>query len=250
VELIVGDTSGIQDLLACHEIAVPHVAASDKIQPTVVALVQDALEQGDVAVLIPGTSVSPPGPSQTIIRFALERGFPVTPVPGPSLPLTALIVSGLPADSFLYLGSLPQEPNARRRLLATVATERRTLVALGSPGNQLGLLSELHAALGDRPLAVVASGQQIEDTWRGTIAGALAHLSHLPVGDPCALVIGGSWEKAALWGEDHLRAEIHSCLDQGLGAKETSRRLAAESRWPRREIYRLAVEIGRLHASE
>jgi 16S rRNA (cytidine1402-2'-O)-methyltransferase len=185
--------------------------------------------------------------SQTVVQTALEQGFPVVPVPGPSLPLKALIASGLPADSFVYLGRLPQSVAARRQLLASVVTERRSLVALEAQQHLPGLLSELHEVLGDRPLAVVASSQHHDDTWRGTIAQASEHLSLLPGTDPCVLVVGGFREKAAPWDEDRLQAEIRSWLDQGLGAKETSRALAIESGWPRREIYRLAVESGSFH---
>jgi 16S rRNA (cytidine1402-2'-O)-methyltransferase len=153
----------------------------------------------------------------------------------------------LPADSFVYLGRLPQPPTARRHLLASVIVERRTLVALESLQRLPDTLSELYEVLGDRSLVVVASGQRPEDIWRVTLAQALEHLPIQPATDPCVLVIGGSPKKAALWDEDHLRAEIQARLDQGLGAKETSRELVVESGWPRREIYRLAVEAGRFH---
>ena len=80
--------------------------------------------------------------------------------------------------------------------------------------------------------------------WRGTVSEATA----LP--DPtapswtgrCVLVIGGAGKWVERWDEDVVRAEVQVLLQQGLGVKEVSRRLAAESGWARREVYRLALE--------
>jgi len=245
--LVVSNNPDDLGLLAYHAIAVPHATLSDLGQPAAIGRILDSLEDADVAILCTGASLGPSGPSQVVIRAAIERRFSVVPVPGPTLPLTALVISGLPAGSFVYLGQLPRQPAARRDLLASIAAERRTLVVLESPEHFPGLLSELHETLGDRLLAVTSSDQHPAGTWRGTIAGASDCLSDQPAEAPLVLVIGGARDNVELWDEEHLRAELQICRDQGLGAKETSRQLAAESGWPRREIYRLSVEAGRFH---
>jgi len=61
---------------------------------------------------------------------------------------------------------------------------------------------------------------------------------------PHILVIGGASHQPARWTEDRLCAEIRARLDQGLDVRQTARQLAAESGWPRRAIYRLAVQAG------
>ena len=81
-----------------------------------------ALETLDVAVLCHGQSLTPSVPALALIRAAIEYGFPVRSVPGPALPVTALVLSGLPADSFVYLGELPLGAEDRRRLLSLVAS--------------------------------------------------------------------------------------------------------------------------------
>ena len=206
-----------------------------------------ALAVEDVVVLSEGWLPAPSVSVRVLIQLALKRGSPVVPLPGPSLPVTALAVSGLPADSFVYLGVLPQEPDALTELLASVAGERRTLVALESPNRRPHLRAELHGALGDRPLALVTltelGTEVIERRWPSE--------AHVPVLDepgqgPCVLVIGGAREQATRWNEDRLRMETQACLDRGLGAREASRQLAIESGWPRREIYRLATQAIRL----
>jgi 16S rRNA (cytidine1402-2'-O)-methyltransferase len=172
-----------------------------------------ALEAGDVALLLNAGAPGPSGPELALIRAAIERGWPVVPIPGPALSLTALVLSGLPADSFVYLGE-------RHDLLRDMIGERRTLVLAVSPDQVDSLLAELRDILGERPLAQ----------------------------RPGVLVVGGAQDEPVRWDEARLRAEIHQALRRGLRVKETSQRLAEESGWPRREVYQLAVDLARSRA--
>ena len=222
-------------LLAHHGIQAPVVAAENT--GTLLA----ALDQADVCLLAEGWS---PGPSRSgldAIRTAVERGFPVVPVPGPALPLAALVVSGLPAGSFVYLGQPASDRSAWRRLLEQVATEPRTLVSTTAPDDLDRILAELHAAWGERLLAITTATEQgLETLWRGSLGHAP---SALPATHPCVLVIGGASEPSPPWDPERVRAELKARLERGLGAKESSRQLAAESGWPRRKLYRLAVDL-------
>jgi 16S rRNA (cytidine1402-2'-O)-methyltransferase len=169
----------------------------------------------------------------------VAREIRVLAVPGPSFPVAALVISGLPADSFVYLHRLPQEAEARRALLHAVSDQRRTLVVLDA----LDSLPELYQAFGDRELAVVASfekGAQV--AWRGTLSLAIEEFADRVIGCPCALVVGGAPE-AARWDEEKVRQQIQALQDQGYGAKAISQQLAAESGWPRRQVYQLALSV-------
>jgi 16S rRNA (cytidine1402-2'-O)-methyltransferase len=245
VDLIVAeDVDQAQRLLAHHGFVTPLASGPEYGQAADVALVLEALERGDAALLTAGWSPGPSEASARLVAIAVERGFPAVPVPGPVLPVTALVVSGLPADSFVYLGELPQQPSARRSLLASIAGERRTLIVRETPQRLPETLAELRAALGGRPLAVVeASGEPGGTIWRGTLNGADDPLLDRPGRGPLALIVGGAREEAAPWDEDRLAGEIRAGLGRGLRASEISRQLAVESGWPRREIYRRAVKM-------
>jgi 16S rRNA (cytidine1402-2'-O)-methyltransferase len=205
----------------------------------------DTLAEGNVAYLCPGLSPSLSESASRLIRGALERRYPVVPAPGPSFPITALVISGLPADSFVFLGELPHEPTARSELLAAVSFEPRTVLAL-APGTLLpAALADLHSTLGDRPLVLVASstvGAQV--VWRGRVEGAAGGLGEAALPGTYVLVIGGAPAGTARWDEDRLRSEIQSLQVAGLGAKQISQRLAGDSGWSRREVYGLSVELG------
>ncbi len=236
VLVVADDVDHAQRLLAGHGLDTP-LLASTNADPSL-----SALDGGDVAVLLEGWLPSPTGPSFQLVRAAVEGGFAVVPVPGPCLPLTALVVSGLPADSFVFLGELPPEPAPRHDLMASVAAERRTLVALASPHPLPELLSDLRGLFAERPLAVVtASGGATGVAWRGTLGDVPEEALVEPGSGPCVLVIGGARERAERWDEERLRAEVQRCLEQGLTAREIGPALAAESGWPRRAVYRLAA---------
>jgi len=239
------DVPSARHLLAHHDISTPLVAVTCRDD------LLAALETGDVALFSEGRGSGPSGPNLALIRAAIERGFPVVPVPGPDLALTALVIAGLPADSFVCLGDLPAQTPARRNLLASLANERRTLVALESPARLPAALADLRDALGDRPLVVVAAAEQgVGTIWQGTVAEAPECPFDRSLQAPWVLVVGGARECVTRWDEERLRAGIRSSLEQGLGAREIGRQLASESGWRRREIYRLAVEIARFPPDE
>lgn len=227
------DPSSVQPLLDQLGVTTPLVSTA----PADGAL--DALAMGDVVLLLEGTASSPPPAAQAVIEAALARGHPVLSLPGPTLPVTALVASGLPADSFVYLGLMPEQPSERSELIACVASEQRTLVAVAQGESLPQLLAELCAALGDRPMAVLALGDA--QVRRGRLAHGLDAWRESTPRGPCGLVIGGASGQITRWDEGRLRMEIGLRLDRGAEAKEIARQLASESGWARREIYRLAV---------
>lgn len=246
VSLIVAvDPRGARRLLSGYKTPGPVALVSS------IASITSTLDTSDAALLLEDWLSCPSASEMAVIQAAIEGGHRVVPLPGPSLPIASLVASGIPADSLVYLGELPQLPAARRGLLSQVAGEHRTLLALGSLPTLKAVLTDLFGMLGDRPLAMVAvSDRGLNEMWRGTLQQALEPAAKLPQRGRCVLVIGGAREAAAYWDEERLRAGIRTYLTRGLGVKETSRQLAAESGWPRREVYDLAVEIDRFPAGD
>ena len=164
------------------------------------------------------------------------------PVPGPTLSLLALVISGLPADSFVYLGALPGDAEAREALLRSVASERRTLVIVAAEGELASLVTGLHSALGNRPVAIVPASSGGGAVWRGDLASLRDAPEPLPAASDCAMVVGGATEEPATWDEAQLATEIDRRVARGEGAREISQALTKVSGWSRREIYRRATE--------
>ena len=179
-------------------------------------------------------------PGFELVRAAIERGFPVVPIPGPSAPVAALVVSGLPTDSFLYLGFLPRRASQRRRALAEAAEERRTLVVFEVPQRLRESLADIEAELGDRPMAACRELTKLhEEVWRGTVSQAREHFGEEEPRGEFTLVIGGAPEEP--WDEARVRASFEELLEQGLSRSAAARRVAADSGWPRRDVYALGL---------
>ena len=236
--LVVADDQGsAQALLDCHGIATTTSLISENGH-------LDALAEGDVAYLFSWLSPAVPGAGHWLIKAALDGGYPVAPVPGPSLLITALVLSGLPADSFVYLGELPQDPVERGELLVATGMEPSTLLALVPHALLRLVLTDLHNAFGDRPVVLVASSSTgARVLWRGRLGENAAVSDQVVLPGALVLVLGGAPVGLGRWDEGRLHAEIQDLLVEGLRAKEISQQLAGASGWPRREIYRLTVEL-------
>jgi len=237
------DTRRARILAQRYEIETPVTSYFEGNKLAKLEQVLDALEAGDVALIseagMPGLS----DPGYELICAAIERGYPVVPVPGPSAPATALVVSGLPSDSFLYLGFLPRRQNERRKLLAEVASERRTLITFEAPHRLRKSLADFEAVLGDRPLAVCRELTKLhEEIWRGSVAGARAHFAEVEPRGEFTLVIGGAPEEHERWDEERVRAALDELLAQSVSRPAAARRVAAASGWERRKVYRLGLE--------
>ena len=237
------DTRRARVLIRHYEIETPITSYFEGNKLTKLETVLRALDTGDVALIseagMPGLS----DPGYELIRAAIERGYSVVPVPGPSAPVTALVVSGLPSDSFLYLGFLPRRRSERRRLLAEVAGERRTLVVFEVPHRLRESLADVEAVLGDRPLAVCRELTKLhEEVWRGTIAGARTHFDETEPRGEFTLVIGGAPEEDERWDEEQVRAALDELLAAGTSRPAAAQQIASASGWSRSEVYKLNLK--------
>jgi 16S rRNA (cytidine1402-2'-O)-methyltransferase len=203
-----------------------------------------ALETGDVALVSDGGTPNVSDPGYELVRAALAAGHTVVPIPGASALLAALVASGLPTDSFIYLGFLPRHATHRRQLLASLARERRTLVAYEAPHRLLETLDAVEATLGDRPVAVARELTKVhEEIFRGPASAARAHFASKEILGEVTLVIGGApAEAAAAWDSARVRAEVAELVAGGVKRKDAARMVADLSGWPQRDVYRLAVE--------
>jgi 16S rRNA (cytidine1402-2'-O)-methyltransferase len=181
-------------------------------------------------------------PGYELIKAAIAQGIPVVPVPGPSALITALVISGLPTDSFLYLGFLPRRQKERRQLLASVAGERRTLVAFEAPHRLLASLADLREVLGDRRIALARELTKLhEEVWRGSVGRALAHFEENPPRGEFTLVIEGAKEERVTWDEKQVREALAELLAEGVERKEAVQTVAELAGWPKREVYKAAL---------
>ena len=243
VDLIAAeDTRRTRKLLTHYEIKTPLTSYHEHSKLAKLDELLSTLQQKDVALVseagMPGLS----DPGYELIQAAIARDIPVVPVPGPSALITALVVSGLPTDSFLYLGFLPRRQKQRRQLLVSVARERRTLVAFEAPHRLRASLADLKDVLGDRRIAVARELTKVyEEVWRGSVGQALAHFEENPPRGEFTLVIEGAREERVTWDEGQVREALAELLAEGAEKKEAVKAVADLAGWPKREVYKVAL---------
>ena len=118
------------------------------------ALLRTLVGGGSVALVSDAGTPLISDPGYKLVSEAVSAGVRVTGCPGPSAPLLALILSGLPTDRFYFGGFLPSKAGPRREALATLCSLDATLVFLESPWRLAASLEDMAATLGPRPAAV------------------------------------------------------------------------------------------------
>ena len=235
------DTRVTGRLLARHEIRTPLTSYHEHNKLDKLGSLLAHLDGNDLALVsdagMPGLS----DPGFELVRAAIKRGVTVVPIPGPSAVINALVVSGLPTDSFLYLGFLPRRPAARRQLLQDIALERRTLVAFESPHRLINTIEDIQRMLGERPVVVARELTKLhEEIVRGVPAELLRHFTEKRPRGEITLVIGGN--EPTPWDDARVAAAITAKLASGESPAAAARAVAKLSGRPRRGLYQLAIK--------
>jgi len=170
------DTRTTRRLLNAYNIKTPLTSYHEHSKKAKLDYLLNYLEKEDLALVseagMPGLS----DPGYELIVAAIERGISVVPIPGASAVITALVVSGLPTDQFLYLGFLPRRKGQRQRLLSSIVDEPRTIVAFETRHRLGKALSDIEEILGNRRLSVCRELTKVhEEIFRGRVSQAKKH---------------------------------------------------------------------------
>ena len=237
------DTRHTRHLLSHFEITTPLTSYHEHNKDKKLSVLLEALRENDVALVsdagMPGIS----DPGYELVRAAREAGHMVRAVPGPSAVTTALAISGLPVDQFVYVGFLPRKKGERAAVLSELARETRTIVAFETPHRLLAALEDIAQHLGERPLAVARALTKVhEEVVRGTAQDLLAHFAAGPIKGEFTLVIGpGQVDKKTEPGR--VRGRLSELRREGLSARDAVAQVAAETGESRRSVYQTLLEM-------
>jgi len=236
------DTRTTGRLLKHHDVDTPLASFHDYSDEGRIAELIDRLAVADVALV---TDAGMPGlsdPGYRLVRAAVEAGITVSPIPGPSAAVSAVISSGLPTDAFLFLGFLPRQRKARREALTGIAGLPYTLVIYEAPHRLVKLLEDVEAVLGDRPLSVARELTKLhEEVWRGTAGEAIRYFGEGRVRGEITVVIRGAGPEETAWSEVEVERAMARLLADGVRRKEAAGRVAEQSGWRKREVYDLSL---------
>jgi 16S rRNA (cytidine1402-2'-O)-methyltransferase len=181
-----------------------------------------------------------------LINQAIENGIDVVPVPGVSAIITALSVSGLPMDSFVFLGFPPHKAGQRKRFLAALADEPKTLDFFESPKRIIAFQHDMEEMWGNRKCVLARELTKVfEEVLRGSIAELLPLLEGREIKGEWTLLVSGR-EKSLSIPVDDVITRFHALAhDAVLSRRDIVELIAQETGLPRRKVYQQILKNDR-----
>ncbi len=231
------DTRRTVKLLNRFEIRTPLSVFHEHNKARAGAVLLRRLRDGDDVALVSdaGTpAISDPG--YEIVRDAIAAGIRVEVVPGPSALIAALVVSGLPTDRFVFEGFLPSRGEKRRKAMAALAGETRTMIFYESPQRIAAFLAEAAGIFGARRACVVRELTKIhEEVLRGPLPELAAEMAgREAVLGEITVVVGGAAGAVALPVEEIVREALE---DASASSRDLAREIAGRTGLSRRDVY-------------
>lgn len=246
VELIACEDSRVsRKLLQAYGIDTPtlsyheHNAARQRPK-----LLQRLRAGGAVALISDAGTPLISDPGHKLVREAIAEGIAITALPGASAPLTALLLSGLPSDRFLFGGFLPPKSAARRAALQELATVPATLLFFEGPSRLAASLADMAEILGDRPAAVCRElTKRFEEVRRDALAALADH--YRAAGPPkgeIVVAVAPPRPAAETWDDAALDRRLQAALAND-SLRDAVAAVTAESGLPRRRVYARALAL-------
>lgn len=181
-------------------------------------------------------------PGARLVQALIAEGLPVTCAPGPSSAVAALVLSGLPAERFMFAGFLPSKAAERRSVLRSLSAVDATLILFEAPHRLAGALADAAQIFGPRPAAVARElTKKFEEVRRGVLPELAARYADEPPRGEIVLVIAPAQPGGAAQ-EPDLDAALTRAL-AGASLKEAVAQVAAETGLPRKTVYARALAL-------
>lgn len=244
------DTRHTRKLLHHYQIDTPLTSYHEHNARQKGAYLLELLREGKVIALV--SDAGTPGisdPGTLLVQQAIEAGIPVTPIPGATAAITALSISGLATDKFVFEGFLPRSPRERKERLEKLAREDRTIILYEAPHRLVATLKVISEVLPHRRMAVARElTKHYEEVIRGSTEEILAHFRETTPRGEFTLILEGCRE-----GEREQQQEIEAdpeelvrtLEEQGYDWKAAIKEAAKRLGMPKREVYRLVKGPGK-----
>jgi 16S rRNA (cytidine1402-2'-O)-methyltransferase len=238
------DTRHTGRMLSRYQISSPLISYHDHNEadraPQFIQKLRDGLS---IALVSDAGTPSVSDPGYRLICAAIQAGVKVIPIPGVSAAISALRVSGLPTDTFVFLGFPPKKQTRRMALLKEIETEPRTLIFYESPKRVLAFLDDALAVLGDRSGVVCREmTKRYEEFIRGPISGMLADLSNRrEIKGECTLVLSGKNKRIPLSAESLESSVSEYFVHATEGPGDLARKIAIKFGISRKTAYQMIL---------
>jgi len=240
------DTRHTRKLLCAYEIPTPLISLHEHNEKekssSIIAKIKSGLSAAYVTDA--GTPcISDPG--YHLVKLAHAENIRVIPVPGASAVITALSVSGFPADNFVFCGFLPAKENKRRKFLEELREEIRTSVFYESPARYLAALRDMYDVLGDREIVVGRELTKIfEEIQSAKISKFLENGIQGKTKGEFTIVIKGKEKKTIVVADEEIEKKLLQLWNnKKISLRDAVAEVVQQTGLSRKKVYDLAVKL-------
>ena len=215
-----------------------------------IQLIEKLKKGQNIALITDAGTPAVSDPGEDIVRLAYKEGITVYSLPGPSACITGLTLSGMDTKRFAFEAFLPTNKNHRRRILAELKNETRTIILYEAPHRLLKTLKSLYEYLGDRNITIerelTTKNASIDTT---TIHQAIEkYTKEDPKGEIVLIIEGRKWEEIdqeeqKSWLSLSLEDHMDYYLTKGIDKKEAMKIVAKDRGLSKREVYNKLIEL-------
>jgi 16S rRNA (cytidine1402-2'-O)-methyltransferase len=156
------------------------------------SLIQELKSGNSIALVSDAGTPGISDPAFLLVKLAIQEGIKVESIPGPTAFVSALIISGLPTDKFVFEGFLPAKAGRRKKRILELSEEKRTLIFYESPHRFLETLSDLLSILGDRRACIARElTKKFEEVKRGNLSEVIEYFKTIKIKGEFVIVIEG-----------------------------------------------------------
>lgn len=199
----------------------------------------------DIALVSDAGTPSVSDPGWRLVNLSIENNIEVIPIPGPSAVLSALVVSGLPIDSFLFLGFFPRTAGKKKELLKDVEHYPHTLIFYESAKRLSGTLNVLLEILGERNICVAREMTKLyEEVLRGSVSEVISTLSERgSIKGEVTVVLEGSRVGRKEISTEEAQKTLCAMKERGVALSDAVRTVCESSGASKNSVYRIALGI-------
>jgi 16S rRNA (cytidine1402-2'-O)-methyltransferase len=234
-----GKLTSIYDI---HADKVPyHDHNAEEMRPKIIQALKDG---GRIALISDAGMPLVSDPGYKLVEQCAAENIPMTCIPGASACLTALVLSGLPTDRFMFAGFLPAKTVGRKTSLAEIKSVPATLIFYETAPRLIDSLQDMLDILGDRKTAVARElTKKFEEVRRGTLSELIAHYTSAgaPRGEIVVVVSAPEAEHQDTWTEARVDALLQTRIDGGMSVKDAAAFVAAQSGLKKKDMYQRAL---------
>ena len=251
------ETLRSSDLVACEDtrrtgLLLQHFGITGKRMLRVDAHTEDKSSQEIINCLLEGSTVamvtdagmpSISDPGERLVRKVIESGHRVTVIPGPSAPISALVVSGFSTQRWCMEGFLPRKGESRLKRLKEIAEEERTVILFESPHRLAATLKDLLEECGaTRQVAVVRELTKVhEEIFRGSLEESLKWAEKSIKGEIVIVLEAGTITSEI--DDERLETVLKEILAGGVSTKDAAEEASRRLNVSRRRAYSTALDL-------